>query len=199
MNAPPIPHSHPLDLNRLYLKRKLLKLVGAQYHIHGPGSGQEVFLANKKGLKLKEDIRISRNGIEEIHILARQIMDFKASYDVFDLSTTPSVRIGVLKRKGWASIVRDEWVVYDANEVAVGSMLEDSMLLALVRRFLTALVPQNYDMFIGSTKVVDFKQNFNPFTYHLNIDFLVPSAQFDRRLGLAAAVLLASIEGRQSG
>lgn len=156
-------------------------------------------MANKKGLKLKEDIRISRNGIEEIHILARQIMDFKASYDVFDLSTTPSVRIGVLKRKGWASIVRDEWVVYDANEVAVGSMLEDSMLLALVRRFLTALVPQNYDMFIGSTKVVDFKQNFNPFTYHLNIDFLVPSAQFDRRLGLAAAVLLASIEGRQSG
>ena len=54
-------------------------------------------------------------------------------------------------------------------------------------------------MIVGGKKVVDFKQNFNPLTYHLNVDFLVPAAEFDRRLGLAAAVLLAAIEGKQGG
>ena len=199
MEAPPIPHNHPLDLDKLYLKRKLLKLIGATFHIHEPGNGQEVMVANKKGFKLKEDIRISVQGRDEIGIFARQIMDFKAAYDVVDLTNPANPRVGTLKRKGWASIVRDEWIVCDANEVEIGKVIEDSMLLALVRRFLTNLVPQNYDLFVGETKVVDLKQNFNPFTYHLNVDFLVPVDQFDRRIGVAAAVLLAAIEGRQSG
>lgn len=199
MSAPPIPHNHPLELNKLYLKRKLMKLVGSQFHIHEPGNGQEVMLANKKGFKLKEDIRISRSGVDEIGIFARQIMDFKASYDVFDLTTPTQTRIGVLKRKGWASLLRDEWIVCDANETEIGSVIEDSMLMAVIRRFLTNLVPQNYDLIVGGKKVVDFKQNFNPLTYHLNVDFLVPPTEFDRRLGLAAAVLLAAIEGKQSG
>lgn len=199
MSAPPIPHQHPLELNRLYLKRRLLKLIGATFHIHEPGNGQEVMVANKKGFKLKEDIRISVQGREEIGIFARQIMDFKASYDVVDLTNPTNPRVGTLKRKGWSSIFRDEWIVCDESEAEIGKVIEDSMMLALVRRLLTNLVPQNYDLLVGETKVVDFRQNFNPFSYHLNIDFLVPASQFDRRLGLAAAVLLAAIEGRQSG
>ncbi len=197
MQAPPVPFTHPLDLDRLYLKRKLMKLVGKTFLIHEPGHGQEVMVANQKGFKLKEDIRITVSGREEIGIFARQVMDFRGAYDVVDLTVTPNAKIGMLKRKGWSSILRDEWIVCDGNDVEIGNMIEDSMLLAVVRRFLTNLVPQNYDVFVGEQKVVDLKQNFNPFTYHLNVDFLVPAAQFDRRVGIAAAVLLAAIEGRQ--
>jgi hypothetical protein len=130
-----------------------------------------------------------------MNIRARQIMDFSAAYDVTDAITNQPV--GVLKRHGWASLAQDKWSVCDPMERELGLLQEDNLVLALVRRFLTNLVPQNYDILVGGQQYVDLKQNFNPFTYHLKIDFKVPETQFDRRLVIAAAVLLGSIEGRQ--
>jgi len=104
-----------------------------------------------------------------------------------------------LRGKGWKSIVRDEWLVFDAHEREIGTIHEDNMALALVRRFLTNLVPQNYDAVVNGQTVADFRQNFNPFSYNLNILFPLPDQAFDRRMGVAAGVLLASIEGRQRG
>jgi hypothetical protein len=74
------------------------------------------------------------------------------------------------------------------------------MGLAMLRRlFLGALLPQNYDMVFGQTRVADFKQRFNLFSYQLDVDFSMDTTrQLDRRLGVAAAILLAAIEGRQS-
>jgi hypothetical protein len=69
----------------------------------------------------------------------------------------------------------------------------------MLRRLITALVPQNYDGFVGETYVADFKQNFNPFLYKLQIDFSADAGNLlDRRLGIAMSVLLAAIEGKQS-
>jgi hypothetical protein len=109
------------------------------------------------------------------------------------------MKVGALRRKGLQSILRDEWEVLDVNDTVIGSLFEDSMGLALLRRFLTGLVPQNYDLLVNGVRVADYKQNFNPFTYELNIDFSMDTAgQLDRRLGIAAGILLAAIEGRQS-
>lgn len=179
------------------LKRQLLKLIGGAYKIFD-ASGTQVVQANQKGFKLKEDIRLLGGaGLDQeiVGIFARQIIDFSAAYDVVDLRD--NTKIGAFRRKGFKSIIRDEWIVMDANDMEIGTIIEDSMALALVRRFLTNLVPQNYDLLIGGTRVVDLKQNFNPFSYHLNIDFFAPPETFDRRLGLAAGVLLAAIEGKQ--
>jgi len=80
----------------------------------------------------------------------------------------------------------------------VGKLFEDSMGLALVRRFLTNLIPQNYDITFGTNRVADLKQAFNPFSYQLNIDFSMDiNKVLDRRLGVAAGILLAAVEGRQ--
>lgn len=187
-----------LNTNRVVIKRALLKMIGAQFHIHDSVTGAEVALAIQKGFKLKEDIRISVGGVETIGIFARQSIDFSAAYDVVDLTQTPNVRIGVLKRQGLKStFVRDEWLVFDAWEREIGILTEDSPWLGLIRRMLTNLIPQNYDLLMGSVKAVDLKQNFNPFSYHLNVDFLVPPETIDRRIGLAAGILIAAIEGRQ--
>jgi len=193
------PNANPFTGDKYLLKRQLLKLIGSTFHIYD-AFGHQILKANQKGFKLKEDIRLLGGpnlDQEMIGIFARKIMDFSAAYDVVDL--TNGSKIGVFRRKGMKSILRDEWEVLDVNDVVVGQMIEDSMVLALVRRFLSNLVPQNYDLLIGQERVVDLKQNFNPFSYHLNIDFFTPSANFDRRMGLAGAVLLAAIEGRQSG
>jgi hypothetical protein len=106
--------------------------------------------------------------------------------------------VGALRRKGLASILRDEWEVLDVGDNVVGKLFEDSMGLALVRRFLSNLIPQNYDITFGTNRVADLKQNFNPFSYQLNLDFSMDvNKLLDRRLGVAAGILLAAVEGRQ--
>ncbi len=201
---PPVPVSMPISGdpfsgNHYVLKKQLLKLIGASFNIYD-ANGTQILQANQKGFKLKEDIRLMGGpGLqtELIGIFARKVMDFSASYDVMDLQTNQ--RIGVFRRKGWHSMARDEWVILDANEVEIGTLIEDSLALALLRRLLTNLIPQNYDLLIGGTRKVDLKQNFNPFSYHLGIEFFTPPQDYDRRMGLVAAVMMAAIEGRQAG
>ncbi len=172
-------------------------MVGSNFFIYEP-SGALAFFVHQKGFKLKEDITVFADEAQSnplFTIRARQIMDFSAAYDISLAGS--GERIGVLKRKGWASIARDEWIVCDANEVQFAQLIEDSLMLALFRRFLSGLIPQNYDMLTGTTRIADYKQNFNPFSYNLNLDMSEWNDQFDRRIAIAAAVLLAAIEGRQ--
>lgn len=191
----------PAGTLNFILKRQLLKLVGSNFRIYDP-AGRMVAFVHQKGFKLKEDIRVyaDEGATQEIMVIkARQIMDFSAAYDIWDSAS--QTKIGAMRRKGWKSILRDEWEVLDPMDQVIGTLIEDSMALALVRRLLSALVPQNYDMIMfDGRKVVDLRQNFNPFVYHLNIDFTMdPEATLDRRMGFAGAILLAAIEGRQKG
>jgi uncharacterized protein YxjI len=183
--------------NQYLLKRQVFALAG-KFRVFDP-SGKLLLFSEQKMFKLREDIRVYADESktqEVLAIKARQIIDFSAAFDVVD--STTGQKIGALRRKGLASVLRDEWEVLDVNDNVRGRLFEDSMGLALLRRFLTNLVPQNYDMFFGETRVGDYKQNFNPFTYELNIDFSMDtSGQLDRRLGIAAGILLAAIEGRQ--
>jgi len=87
----------------------------------------------------------------------------------------------------------------DANDRDIGIIREDSMFKALLRRFLTNLIPQTYHVEIQETMVCIYKQNFNPFVYKLNVDFSGDTRSlFDHRLGIAGAILLGAIEGRQN-
>jgi hypothetical protein len=186
------------QLNQYLLKRQVFALTG-KFRFFDP-NGRLLLFSEQKMFKLREDIRVyadESKAQEVLMIKARQIVDFAAAYDVLDITT--GQKVGVLRRKGWASMLRDEWEVLDANDNPLGRLVEDSMGLALLRRFLTNLIPQNYDILFGDERVADLKQNFNPFTYELNIDFSMDiNHRLDRRLGLAAGILLAAIEGRQS-
>jgi len=192
-------NASPFDGSQYVLKRHLLKLIGARFSIYDAG-GNQVLVAEQQGFKLKEAIRLHPYDVSNppvLGIFARKVMDFSGAYDVVDLTTNE--KIAVFKRKGWNSIVRDEWELLDPWDRPLGQMLEDNMMMALVRRFLTNLVPQNYDLLVGGQRQVDLKQNFNPFSYHLNVTFDGAPSQFDRRIGLAGAILLAAIEGREGG
>ncbi len=184
--------------NQYLLKRQVFALAG-KFRFYDP-SGKLVLFSEQKMFKMREDIRVFSDESktqEVLMIKARQIMDFSAAYDVVDSAT--GQKLGALRRKGLASILRDEWEVLDVSDNVIGKLFEDSMVLALVRRFLSNLVPQNYDITLGTNRVADLKQNFNPFTYQLNIDFSMDvNNLLDRRLGIAAGILLAAIEGRQS-
>jgi hypothetical protein len=152
-----------------------------------------------KPFKLREDMRLYTGEAMQDEVLlirARTIFDFSTAYDVIDSKTDE--RVGALKRRGFKSAIRDEWILMDTEGREIGSIREDSMCFALLRRFLTSLIPQEYRGFVGSTEVCNFRQNFNPFVLKIRADFSRDNnGMLDRRLGLAAALLLCGVEGRQ--
>ena len=181
------------------LKRQAIALTG-KFRVYDP-MGNLVLFSEQKMFRLREDIRVysdENKSQEVLSIKARQILDFSAAYDVVD--TALNQKVGVLRRKGLRSLLRDEWEVLDANDNRIGNLFEDSIGLALLRRFvLGSWLPQNYDLTVGGTRVADLKQNFHLFRYELNLDFSMDiSHQLDRRVGIAAGVLLAAIEGKQN-
>ncbi|MFZ5988978.1 MAG: hypothetical protein ACOYWZ_17890 [Bacillota bacterium] len=184
--------------NTYLVRRKILKLLGGAFHFYDP-NGQVVFYASMKAFKLKEDIRLySGEDMQEelLLIKARNVIDFSATYDVFD--STTNEKVGALRRKGLKSMLKDEWIILDAEDNQIGVIKEDNVVLALVRRILTNLVPQRYDCEVNGSKVCTYKQNFNPLVVKVNIDFSPDTAnQYDRRLGIAAGLLLCAIEGKQ--
>jgi uncharacterized protein YxjI len=180
------------------LKRQAIALTG-KFRVYDP-AGRLVMFSEQKMFRLREDIRVydsEDKSREVLSVKARQIMDFSAAYDVVD--TELNQKVGVLRRKGLRSILRDEWEVLDANDRLIGQLFEDSIPLALLRRLvLGSWLPQNYDMTVGDTRVADLRQNFNLFRYELNLDFSMDTTnRVDRRVGIAAGILLAAVEGKQ--
>ena len=181
------------------LKRQAIALTG-KFRFYDP-AGRLVMFSEQKMFRLREDIRVydsEDKSREVLSVKARQIMDFSAAYDVMD--TELNQKVGVLRRKGLRSILRDEWEVLDANDRLIGQLFEDSVAMALLRRLLLgSWLPQNYDLTVGETRVADLKQNFNLFRYELNLDFSMDiNHRLDRRVGVAAGILLAAVEGKQS-
>lgn len=180
------------------VRRKVFTLAGAAFHFFD-GEGRLVLYSKLKAFKLKEDIRLftgedMREELLAIH--ARKVLDISATYDVTDSRT--GERVGAIQRKGMRSLLRDEWTLRDGADQEIGLVREDSMGLALLRRFLTNLVPQRFDIQVMGQKVATVRQNFNPFVLKLTVDFTSdPTGLLDRRLGLAAVLLLCAVEGRQ--
>ena len=181
------------------LKRQAIALTG-KFRFYDP-AGRLVMFSEQKMFRLREDIRVfsdESKSQEVLSIKARQILDFSAAYDVVDAAYNQ--KVGALRRRGLRSILRDEWEVLDANDNVVGKLFEDSVGLALLRRLLLgSWLPQNYDMTFGEARVADLKQRFNLFRYELDLDFSMDAGRLlDRRLGIAAGILLAAVEGKQS-
>lgn len=191
----PDPFAHTSFLAR----KKIFSFLGQKYHLYAPDGSVAAFV-KKAAFKLKEDIRVYSDesmSQELLQIKARAIMDFSASYDVVDARN--GQKVGVLKRKGLKSILKDEWIVMDAQDREIGIVTEDSALMATLRRFLSNLIPQNFDMLVGGERVADFKQRFNPFVFKMDVDFSMDpeGRKVDRRLAIASVILLLAIEGRQ--
>ena len=200
MTSPP-GYKDPFDYDRYVVRRQVFKILGAAFHVYDE-AGNLVMYSKQKAFKLKEDIRLYSDEsmkVELLTISARSIVDFSAAYDVVD--PIAGQKVGALRRKGWSSLVRDSWEVLNSYDQPIGTVSEDSMLAALARRFIDAaafVFPQKFHMDMNGATVCTFQQNFNPFVRKLNIDFTHDrNRQLDRRLGLATAVLLQVIEGKQ--
>ena len=181
------------------LRRKFFTFLGAKFHVYD-SQGSLAFYSKMKAFKLKEDMRLYSDEsmtVEILSIRAKSMIDFGATYEVTDSRT--GHLLGAFRRKGLKSILKDEWLVLDASGGQIGTIKEDSLALALVRRFLLNIIPQSFTVEVGEQAVCIYKQHFNPFVQKIAIDFSNdPGAKYDRLLGIAGAILLCVIESRQN-
>lgn len=198
VSTDPFMHTHYL------VRKQVLKLFGGTFRIFDP-CGSLALIAEMKAFKLKEDIRVYTEETktnEVLTIKARNILDISATYDVLDSKTED--KLGALRRRGLKSIFKDEWLILDKLDNEIGTIKEDGLGLALLRRLLAECafnpIPQKFIGEINNTTVFAFKQNFNPFVSKIDLDYSMDLRNLlDRRLGIAAAVLLCGIEGKQRG
>ena len=161
--------------------------------------GNALAFLRKKVFTWKDEVRVftdETQSLELLRIKARKIIDWGTAFDVTD--SINNQKVGALKRRGWKSVLRKEWTIMDSFEQEIGSVREDSAMLAFVRRFITALLPQTYIFEVGGQQVGTATQNWNVFAPKMYVDFTAdPTRRLDRRLLVAAIVLLMAVEGRQ--
>ena len=185
------------------IRQKVLKLLGEEFHIYSDKSMQNLIgYSKQKALKLKEDIRVysdEQKTVELLRIKQSGILDFKGNFEIIDGPSGQA--IASIKRKAFMSIGKDSYKVIDTAGREVGEIAEDSLGLALVRRFIpfaTFVFPQKFTMTIGgaSGKIL-YSQTVNPVVHKLMVSG-VSGSGIDPRIAAAGAILLIAIEGKQS-
>jgi hypothetical protein len=188
----------PLDLNIFEFRKQFFKLAGGAFRVYDTNQKLLLF-SEQKAFKIREDIRVYTDETKTSEVLSirtQKILDISPTFDVVEMPS--GEKAGALKRKGLKSILKDEWEIYDPNGLLIGTVEEDSTLMAILRRFLTNLIPQRYHFNIAGQTVGTFQQHFNPFLYRATMDLSADSGRrLDRRIALAAGILLLAIEGRQ--
>jgi hypothetical protein len=178
-------------------RRKLLSLLDSRFYFEDD-LGNIFAFVKRKALTWKEDIRIysDESMMQELLLIkARSILDFSVAFDVVDAAS--QVKVGALKRRGWKSILKDEWIIMDSADNEIGRIHEDSAWLAFVRRFIINIIPQAYTVHVGTAIVGHVQQNWNPFAPKMGVDFTSDPGMLEPRMRIAAIALLGTIEGRQ--
>lgn len=180
--------------NVMHCRRKVFAFAPT-FEIFDP-NGAPLLFCQEKIFKIKDDIRIfsdSTKSTELLRISQRNILDWAGVFDVLDSAT--GAKLGGFRRKGWRSMFRDEWEMFDANDVPIGKILETgSAFLRRVFKFL----PYTFAFHLGEQVVGTFDQQFAFFTYKATMDITSwQSGPYDRRLAFAGALLLMAVEAKE--
>ena len=192
--------SNVFELDSYLCRRKVMALVGKISVMDS--SGAVVAYSRQKAFKLREEIRVFTDETESsllFTIKARSIIDFAATYDV---TTFDGTTVGALRRKGFKSMFKDQWIVQGRGDSVDGSIDEAGGTgLALARRFIPFVawfMTQDYTMTVGDREVAAFQRNRNPFVSKLGVQLTSRCSREQRTLVLAAAVLMLIIEGKEN-
>jgi hypothetical protein len=165
------------------------------YEIYAP-NGQRVLTYRWGGSFLARDIRIADGaapGAELLRIKSARAMGYhSAAYDVID--TSEDGVIGTVSRG--AQNARHKWEVRLPDGAPAATALEDS--LAVMRMLLAHPAERRFDIFGADGDLLgQVLQRFAPFKFEARVKFFKECAPdpVDRRLLLAAAVLIALLEG----
>lgn len=189
------------------IRRKFFQIFGAGFHIYD-AQGKVVGFCKQKAFRIREDLRIFTDDScskQLLQVTTRSVWDISGVYTVLDEGGQP---IGALKRKGLTSMFfRDSWEIMGPDQRVIGTIQEDSGFLGVLRRLhevFGLLFPQKFDVNDSAGRpIARYRQHFNPFVYRLGVALQAPGGEGvndgpDELLLLAAACVIAAIEGRQT-
>ncbi len=203
---------------KLEFRRKFWKFFGASISVNDADTEDAIGYIEMQAWKLREDIRLYSDNTKQHELLrihARSIIDFGATYDVFESSS--DTLLFSLRRKGLRStFVRDHWDIMDANDTMIANVQETSGGLALVRRYVGIIpfvgpiadlvlmvAPLTYtinSMLGGAVTGVGARitHRKNPFVVKMGLDMTGVEAPIDPRIGISVAALLSVIDATKN-
>lgn len=172
-----------------YEVRQKIRL-GNQYTIYE--DGRPILSSAQKKLRLKEDFRFddAETGAERFRATADSVLDVAAAYDVEDSRT--GERIGSVKRNV-VSMFKHEYALLGPDGEVVGYVREDSAINALVRRFVTTLLPFSYEI-TDPTRSETWGRVSGAFSLRDRYGVELATDELDPRLVVIATVVVDAIE-----
>ncbi|MFP4608459.1 MAG: hypothetical protein ACLFNY_02635 [Candidatus Aenigmatarchaeota archaeon] len=112
---------------------------------------------------------------------------------LFEVMASDGSVVGYLRRKGFRSLVRDEWSVLDPEKETIGSARSDYLLKDIARMKYLKKIPYRYELYHGGKKIGVYKQRLTLLrnSYKMQIK---EDGGLDRRLLLSLAICLDAVE-----
>ncbi len=120
-------------------------------------------------------------------------------FDIFDAANGGKIGAFVVDVNNVSEIFKDVWVLLDEQDRPIGKVCERKLLQSLARTLITHAIPQNMEIMMGEIVVAELHQTVKPASYELVLDFNKDvSNLLDHRLGIAAGILVALHQGRET-
>ncbi len=178
------PLSHSLKFR---VRKHLLSIFGGHKLSIYDALGKKILTAKPVlfSARLALSLR-NESGVDVLTIRQRDVAGLNLAYDVADAITHEE--LGALRRNDlYSEAVADNWEILDSRENLVGIIKEDSVGLAMLRRYFPiARFAQKHEALVGVNRVGEFRHNYLFMVTGLSVvaDFSSDPRQIlDRRMG----------------
>jgi uncharacterized protein YxjI len=182
---------------KFLVQQPWLQFLGRKFWVYGP-DGAIVAFVKHPIFKLRQEFTIFADEGQTtpfLFVKARSVIGFNICNDVFDPQT--GAKVGTIRRRGLASILRDTWDLLDPMDQPVGLMQEDS--IALLRR-LFPIIPGKWHVELGGQEVCRITQQFTFFSKKFDLDVSMGQGRMDPRFAIACTIFaLMQEKARQGG
>lgn len=155
--------------------------------------GQEIMYVKRPLMKLREQFTVYSDSSQTtplLNIKAQQIIAINDVYEIVDAAT--GERVGSVQKRGFKSLVRDRFLIFDAAGRECGYLEEEGH--ALLRRFIPLLTSE-HAVVMNDVRVASVKQRFRFFIKEFDVE--VHESRADNRFVLACALLALMAEARR--
>ena len=178
--------------SRYIIKRNFWSIFERIFRILTP-DGQVIMFVKHPVLRLREEFQVFADEAQTrplLRVKSKQVIAINFSYLITDANT--GELLGSVEKRGLRSIVRDKFLVYDAERREVGYCEEQGA--SLLRRFIP-LLTSHHAIFAEGQQVADIRQVFRFFTKEFEVE-MTPGVA-DPRFVLACALLALIAEARR--
>jgi uncharacterized protein YxjI len=168
--------------------------LGRAYRVYAEDGRLALFVRHPL-LSLRERLLLYADEDETVPILevrARQLISLYRCHDVLDAFT--GVRLGSVRTRGLAFLLRDAWDILDPDDRVCGEMVEDT--LSWLRRLLH-FWPGRHHVEIGGQVVARLTQVFRFFRKEFALDIVPTDDPVDPRFLVACALLAVLADERR--